>query len=106
MDSSRLQLLLTFLKKAPNDAFTLFSIAHEYMKKSQYSTAITYFEQLEQIDPSYVGAYYHFAKALIEINKPEDAIVVLEKGIKEAERQKDRHNLAELKSLLNELNEW
>lgn len=106
MGTSRLQLLLTFLEKAPNDAFTLFSIAHEYMKKSEYSTAITYFKQLEETDPSYVGAYYHFAKALAETNKPEDAIVVLEKGIKEAERQKDRHNLAELRSFLNEFNEW
>ena len=106
MNSSRLQLLLTFLEKAPNDAFTLFSIAHEYMKAEQYKNALTYFQDLAQKDPSYVGAYYHHAQALVKLNKHEDATDILKKGINEAERQKDRHNLAELRSFLNELIEW
>lgn len=103
MNSLRLNKLLEFLEKAPNDAFTLYSIAYEYMNAGQYEAASQYFQQLLQADPQYVGAYYHLGKTLEKLKLSEEAEKVYQQGILVAQSKPDFHALAELNSARNSL---
>lgn len=102
MNNARLQQLLGFLETAPEDAFTLYSIAYEYLRTDQKEQAIQYFERLYASHPDYIGLYYHYGKTLETQNQTEKAILLYKKGIKEAERQRDTHAAAELRSALNQ----
>ncbi|MDX2248652.1 MAG: tetratricopeptide repeat protein [Bacteroidia bacterium] len=103
MIPSRLQQLLSFLETAPNDAFTLYSVAYEYLNQSEILTAIKYFEQLKSLHPEYIGTYYHLGKSLEKIKDKQAAALVYQSGIEVARKLKDRHALAELQTALNEV---
>lgn len=99
----RLKQLLGFLETAPQDAFTLYSVAYEYLNMEETETAIKYFDQLKSLHPEYIGTYYHLGKALEKIGNKNTAEEVYQAGITIAQKNKDRHALAELQTALNEL---
>jgi tetratricopeptide (TPR) repeat protein len=103
MNSPRLEKLFEFLKKAPNDVFTLYSIAYEYMNRGEQESAKDYFNQLLKVDPQYVGAYYHLGKTWEKLQQPEEAAAVYLRGIAVAQKKPDFHALAELNSARNAL---
>ena len=57
--SDRLATLLEYLEESPGDAFLLFAIAQEHLRKENDVEAKRYFLQLKQEHPEYVGLYYH-----------------------------------------------
>ena len=103
MNSPRLEKLFEFLKKAPNDAFTLYSIAYEYMNTGEHESAKDYFNRLLEADPLYIGAYYHLGKTLEKLKLPESAAQVYLEGISMAQKKPDFHALAELNTARNAL---
>ncbi|MFN0200861.1 MAG: tetratricopeptide repeat protein [Bacteroidia bacterium] len=94
----RLAQLFSFLELDANDAFTLYSIAYEYVQSGNLAEGIVYFERLLAMHPEYVGAYYHLAKCYQRTNQPEKAAASYEKGMEIAEKKKDFHALSELKN--------
>lgn len=96
----RLAALLAFYKEDPDDAFTRFAIASEYLKKDNKAAALTFFEQLIQDKPAYVGTYYHLGKLLESMNRTPDAIRTYEAGIQMASELQDLHARAELQDAL------
>ncbi|MEM6263167.1 MAG: tetratricopeptide repeat protein [Bacteroidota bacterium] len=103
MAIDRLEQLLLFLKKDPNDAFTLYSIAYEFSSRKDHEKAIHYFTLLMDRHPDYVGLYYHLGKTYEETSQPELAEKTYRDGLDMATRERDRHAFAELQSALNKL---
>jgi tetratricopeptide (TPR) repeat protein len=102
MHKSRLEQLFSFLEAAPNDPFTLYSIAYEYMQAGDFQEAIKYFLRLKEADPEYVGLYYHLGRCWAEIEEEEKAIATYRAGMAIAERKRDPHALSELRGALNQ----
>ncbi len=96
--SQRLDLLLGILKETPTDSFVIFAIAKEYEKISNQNEAIQYYEKLYNLDPNYVGLYFHWGKIYEEINDSEKAIEIYSMGIEVASLQKDGHAERELRA--------
>lgn len=96
--SQRLELLLGILKETPTDSFVNFAIAKEYEIMNDQNEAIQYYERLYQLNPNYVGLYYHWGKINEEINEADKAIYIYTLGIEVAVLQKDGHAEKELRA--------
>ncbi|HMD00714.1 MAG TPA: tetratricopeptide repeat protein [Ferruginibacter sp.] len=100
---SRIDQLKEFLEKDKQDSFLQHALALEYIKIGDDAAAKALFEQVLDREPGYVGSYYHLAKLLERQGSNEDAIVVYEKGMKEAKKAGDNHAYNELQMALEEL---
>lgn len=98
----RLALLLQFLEEDPDDEFTRFALAMEYVKVGDDVLACRTLEKLVGDRPDYVGTYYHLAGIYLRQGRRGEAIDTYRAGIKVAERQRDLHARAELESALLE----
>lgn len=85
-------------KQRPDDAFTLFALAKEYEKLGELNSSLEIYMQLVEVNPGYVGAYYHLGKLQEELEMPECALLTYENGISQAEKVGDHHALAELRN--------
>ena len=101
----RLQQLLIFLEKSPQDSFTLYSIAYEYMQQAHWEKAVDYFTQLRNMHPDYVGLYYHLGKIQEHLDQVDQAFATYEAGMKVAEQQNNTHALGELQRAWQQLKE-
>lgn len=100
MSSSRLQALLQFYEEDPNDPFTQFALAQEYLKAGDAQQALSFFERLASGQPDYVGTYYHLGKLYEQLGRKADAVATYRRGIEVAGRQRDAHARAELQDAL------
>ncbi len=105
MKNSRLQQLFSFLDIDPNDAFTLYSIAYEYLNSKEYEKAATFFGQLKQKHPDYIGLYLHYGKTMEHLNQKDKAINIYKEGIHLLSTQNHPRALAELHQALQELHD-
>lgn len=96
--SQRLDLLLSILKETPTDSFVIFAIAKEYENLDNQNEAIKYYEKLYQLDPTYVGLYFHWGKIREEMDEADKAIDIYTLGIEVAVFQKDEHTERELRA--------
>ena len=94
--TDRLHQLLEFHKDDPTDSFVTYSLAQEYLKIDDTEKAIEIFESLKQSDPSYVGLYYHYGKALESLERLDEAHSIYTVGIQECQKVGDKHALGEL----------
>ena len=107
MSNQRLLQLMKFLEEAPNDPFTLYSIAFEYKNQGELGQAIHFFEQLFKVDPQYLGAFYQMGKIYEQKGEERIARDYYKKGIDIARKSNDPHTLSELKRALTSLeDEW
>lgn len=97
MTNARLEQLLGFLKDDPDDPFTIYAIATEYLN-IDLQKARQYFEILLQQHPDYVATYYHAAHLYADLDMPDKAGATFEKGIEKAQLQNDALALRELRS--------
>ena len=100
MPSPRLKKLLEFLQEDPNDPFTLYAIATEYLKENQQQ-ALLYYEKLLAEHPRYVATYYHVAQLYLDLDKPQQAEQTFKKGIAVASEQNEALALRELQNAYN-----
>ena len=105
---SRLDQLFDFLKQEPDDAFTLYAIATEYLK-TDTAQALAYYEKLLAGHPDYVATYYHAAKLYAELGSNAAAERTFEKGLEVSLATNNRHAHRELQAahqqFLDELEE-
>ena len=104
MSTNRIELLLQYLKDDPDDAFTLYALALEYIKTEDFVQAEIFFSTLVNKHPDYLAAYYHFGKLSEKMSGDQKAIELYLKGIDLAKKQNNNHTLAELKEAYNSLN--
>lgn len=94
--SDRLKQLQDFLKASPDDSFILFAIAKEHEKLKDTDKAIAQFIELKNIDPDYVGLYYHLGKLYEAKEDFDEAVATYQLGMDVAKKQGDKHALSEL----------
>ncbi|HYG38823.1 MAG TPA: tetratricopeptide repeat protein [Cytophagales bacterium] len=94
---TRLKKLLEFYNEDPDDPFTIYAIALEYLASNK-EEAKKYFEILLEKHPDYIGTYYHAAQLYIDLEFNDKAKETFEKGIALSEKKNDQHALKELKS--------
>ena len=99
----RIIILRQFIKENPQDMFSRHALALECIKKGDDAEAEIMFNEILEINPSYVGTYYHLGKLLERVERSGEALVIYEKGMQEAEKQQDTHALRELKAAHNQL---
>ena len=94
--SQRLQLLQQILEKTPGDAFALFAIAKEHEGLGDLPQALSFYLQLHESDPDYVGLYYHLGKLYEKLNQPDAAIQTYRAGMQVAKKAGDQHAYSEI----------
>lgn len=96
----RLDQLLQFYEEDPDDAFTRFALAQEYLNRGHLDKAQVFFEELVDTDPDYVGTYYHLGKLYERLGHTEEAIATYEAGVEVAREQRAQKDLSELQDAL------
>ncbi|MBK9464670.1 MAG: hypothetical protein IPN56_07760 [Chitinophagaceae bacterium] len=99
----RIEKLKEFLAASPADSLVQHALALEFIKLGNDEVARGLFEEILNREPGYIGSYYHLAKLLERIDKPEEAIKVYEKGMEEAKKAGDNHAFGELRGAYEEL---
>ncbi|MEM6328469.1 MAG: tetratricopeptide repeat protein, partial [Bacteroidota bacterium] len=101
-DMDRLAALIAFHDEDPDDPFTRFALAREYLKTGDAARALDFFVGLERDHPDYVGTYYHLGALYAALGRDDDAVRTYRTGIGVATRLGDLHARAELQSALLE----
>jgi cytochrome c-type biogenesis protein CcmH/NrfG len=105
MTKSRIDMLHEFVAKDPNDSFSRYGLAMEFVKLDRNDEAVEVFLELIRRDPGYVPAFYQLAKTYESMENPRDAILAYEHGIRAAKKKNDVHALSELQDAMEELKE-
>lgn len=100
---TRREKLEAMLAQNPNDAFTLYGLALEYVNAGDFPTAEPYFRRLLAANPDYVPGYQMYAQNLAQQDRPEDAKALLAQGIQAAIRAGNQHARSEMEALLSDL---
>ena len=99
----RIAKLRELLQGNPSDSFLQHALALEYIKLGDDEIARKLFVELLEMDPSYVGSYYHLGKLFERRNDAAEAIKWYEKGMKTAKEAGENHAWNELKGAYDEL---
>ncbi len=101
--NKRLEGLLEFYKKDPNDPFTLYGLALEYMSDQQFDAAEKYFRLLLDSDPDYVPGYLQYAQLKEKQDKIDEAKELYSRGIEAAIKSGDKKSVKEMEDFLSDL---
>lgn len=95
--SDRIQQLLQFLQEDPEDAFTHYALALEYMK-TDATKAKAAFDHLLEKFPAYLPTYYSAAHFFIELGLADRAEKLFIQGIDLSKAQNNNKARMELQS--------
>ena len=95
MKNERLNKLLSFLEKEPNDPFLLYAVANEH-RDSNPLKAKEFYDKLLAEHENYLATYYHAALLYDGLNELQKAEEIFKKGIELAAEQNDGLALREL----------
>ena len=101
MHRNRLQKLLEFIEKEPDDPFLKYALATEYLNLNEASKALMYYEDLVSNHPGYVGTYYHLGKLYEALDRKSDALTTYKTGMQVASNARDMHAFSELQAVYN-----
>jgi tetratricopeptide (TPR) repeat protein len=102
-ESSRMEMLASFLEQNPNDAFARYGLAMEYSKAGQTEKALAEFNQLLRLHPDYTNGYFMAAQTLERIGRRPEAKTMLENGVEAAKRTGNKDALSEMSGMLDEI---
>jgi len=102
-EPSRLQMLAQFLEQNPGDAFARYGLAMEYSKAGQTEQALAEFKKLLELHPDYTNGYFMAAQTLERNGHTAEAKKMLESGVEAAKRTGNKHAMAEMSGMLEEL---
>jgi Tfp pilus assembly protein PilF len=100
---SRIDILKGFLETEPNDSFSRYALALEYVKANRHEDAVREFERVRKNDPDYVATYYQLGKLYQQLANTHEAEKTFRTGITVATKIKDEHTRSELEAALEEL---
>ncbi len=101
MSSTRLSKLLAFLESDPNDPFILYALATEYNALNDKEKAYSFYLELTDKHPDYVGTYYHLGKLYEKDGNKDQAVEIYRKGMETARKKRDMHAFSELQGAYN-----
>lgn len=105
MENVRFSRIIEMLEKEPRDAFLLYALAQEYLNAEQPEKAIEIFQKLLSYHPNNSSVFLHYGNAYLALGKTEIAISVYKKGIEICKNENAMHDLNELRSALNLIEE-
>ena len=100
MNSERIKILEQFIADDPADAFNHYALALELLKVNRQE-AEKKLDFLLQNFPDYLPAYYQAALLKADLSFEDQALKIIEQGIKVAMTQCNNQTVNELRSLMN-----
>jgi len=100
---SRRELLESFVAEKPDDAFSRYGLALEYMNSGDAANAEAQFRELLKRNPTYVPGYQMLGQLLAKQSRTDDARLILTQGVSTAAKAGNGHAQAEMEGLLAEL---
>jgi len=100
---NRIEILTGFLQQDPNDSFSRYALALEYIKTGRPEDARREFETVLANDPAYVATYYQLGQFYRTIGLKHDAEKTYRAGIVVASKAGDAHTQSELEGALESL---
>jgi Tfp pilus assembly protein PilF len=100
---NRIEILKGFLDDNPNDSFSRYALALEYMKLGQNDEALGEFEAVRKSDPDYVATYYQLGQLYQKVGQQHEAEKAFRTGITVATKAGDEHTRSELEAALEAL---
>lgn len=101
--TKRLEALLKFLAQDPDDTFTRYGIALEYISLNEYDEAVKFLESVLDRDTNYLAAYQQLGHIYAITNRKEKAVEVYKNAIAAAKSSGDKHAADNISNLLAEL---
>ncbi len=99
----KLDTLRSFLEQDPDDLFTRFAIAMEFMKRGDDAEAERWFLDILNRDERYIGVYYHLGGVYERRDSVANATAIYTRGIGLARSMGEHHTASELEAALLEL---
>jgi len=100
---NRIEILQGFLTQDPNDSFSRYALALEYVKGGQLSDARREFETVRDKDPGYVATYFQLGQLYRSMGLAHEAEKTFRTGITVAAKAGDAHTQSELEGVLESL---
>lgn len=91
------------LAQNPGDAFARYGLAMEYLQREQVEPALDQFDELQRRHPDYTAGYQMAAQTLLGSGRIQEAVQRLKLGIDCAQRTGNRHAVAEMQGMLDEV---
>jgi Tfp pilus assembly protein PilF len=101
--ADRLESLLKFLELEPDDTFTKYAIALEYISRKNYTEAIIQLESIINTDIDYLAAYQQLGQIFAITNNKTKAVEIYKQGVEVALKSGDKHAASNLKSLIDQI---
>ena len=102
---TRLDSLLTFLEKDPDDSFTRYAVGLEYLKNGDDEAGERYLRETIERDADYLPAYHQLGQFYGRSGRMDDAEQIYSTGISVAARLGEHHTKSEMEQELEELQE-
>jgi Tfp pilus assembly protein PilF len=100
---NRIEILKGFLEENPNDSFSRYALALEYVKLGDHGGAVREFETVKKKDPDYVATYFQLGQLYQKIGQAHEAEKTFRTGITVAAKSGDEHTKSELEGALEAL---
>ncbi len=101
--TKRLEALLKFLDQDPDDAFTRYGIALEYIAIKDFEKAIEFLNSVLEHDKNYLAAYQQLGHIYAITNRKDLAIEIYKNAIEAAKATGDKHAADNISNFLAEL---
>ena len=98
--ASRLDMLIDFARKSPNEPFPQYGLAIEYRNLGRLDDAAREFSTLIARHPDYTAAYLHAGNVLLQLGRRDEARTTYQAGIAACRKKGDAHALSELEGAL------
>lgn len=95
--------LREFLQQNPDDSFARYGLALEHANRGDLEAALAEFRELLRRNPDYTAAYQMAAQTLMKAGRNPEARDFLKQGVECAARTGNAHALAEMETLLAEI---
>ncbi|MFQ3599278.1 MAG: tetratricopeptide repeat protein [Chloroherpetonaceae bacterium] len=102
-EERRISLLKKFLENDPNDSFSRYALALDYIKLNRLDDAVKEFVHLLTHAPDYTATYYHLGKVYEKQGRVSDAKKIYQTGITLTAQRGEAHANKELREALSML---
>lgn len=99
--SERAAALQQMLAADPTHQLARYGLAMEYANADRFAEAMEQFQQLLEVNPRYVSAYYHGGRTLERSGDLEAARHMLEQGLVVCQQIGDGHTASEIQAALD-----
>jgi tetratricopeptide (TPR) repeat protein len=98
--TNRISILQQFLSEDPNDVFSKYALALEFIKSGEIQKALALMKNLLESHPEYLPVYYQLGKLFELLQRKGEALEIYQKGIVLAKEKGNLHTANELQGAI------